>query len=308
MNDQPEVSVVISFLNAQRFLEEAIESVFSQTFKSWELLLVDDGSRDSGTSIASRYCQQHPNLVKYLEHYNHHNRGLPASRNLGIRNAKGHYIALLDSDDVWLPDKLEQQVAILDAHPEAAMVSGATQYWRSWPGNSTYQQRDYLQGPGIPANITYEPPALLKLHLSGEAFPPCPSDMIFRRDRVVNLGGFEESFIGVFSAYEDQAFLAKVYLSLPVFVSDACWDRYRLHGNSLWARVKETGQDQAARKFYLDWSIQYLTSQGIFEGEIKQLVYRDLWRTSHPALYRASRLGPGLLRRAKLIGDKLLPG
>src|ERR1019366_6993937 len=128
------------------------------------------------------------------------------------------------------------------------------------------------------------------------------------RDRIADLGGFEESFIGAFSAYEDQAFLAKVYLSLPVFVSDACWDLYRLHEDSLWARVKRAGQDQAARNFYLNWSIQYLTSQGMFEGEIKELVYRDLWRTRHPALYRVSRLGPSLLRRAKLIGAKLFPG
>src|ERR1017187_6705495 len=112
MIDQPQVSVVIPFLNAQRFLEEAIESVFSQTFRSWELLLVDDGSRDSGTSIARRYSGQHPDQVRYFEHHEHRNRGLPASRNLGIRHAKGHYIAPLDSDDVWLPDKLKQQVAI----------------------------------------------------------------------------------------------------------------------------------------------------------------------------------------------------
>jgi glycosyltransferase involved in cell wall biosynthesis len=87
MNNQPRVSVVISFLDAEQFLPEAIESVFAQTFKKWELLLVDDGSSDSSSQIARRYSTEHPHTVRYLEHDGHRNRRLPASRNLGIRSA-----------------------------------------------------------------------------------------------------------------------------------------------------------------------------------------------------------------------------
>jgi glycosyltransferase involved in cell wall biosynthesis len=67
--------------------------------------------------------------VRYLEHPGHENRGMSASRNLGITHAKGEYIALLDSDDVWLPHKLQQQVAILNSHPEAIMVYELSEYW-----------------------------------------------------------------------------------------------------------------------------------------------------------------------------------
>jgi glycosyltransferase involved in cell wall biosynthesis len=301
MNNKPRVSVVISFLNAERFLEEAIESVFAQTFKSWELLLVDDGSSDSSSQIARRCSTEHPHLVKYLEHHNHRNRGLPASRNLGIRSAIGDYIALLDSDDVWLPDKLEQQVAILDSHSEVAMVSGATQYWRSWAGNSSDQQRDYVQGSNIPANRIYEPPALLKLHLSWQAFPPCPSDMLFRRESILNLGGFEESFIGSLSAYEDQAFLVKVYSDLPVFVSDECLDRYRLHPDSICAKVTRAGQAQATRAFYLNWLAEYLSSQGTYDAELKKLVQRELWGNRIQELRARIRLRSRLKRAARFV-------
>jgi hypothetical protein len=143
------------------------------------------------------------------------------------------------------------------------------------------------------------------LHLSGQAFPPPPSDILFRKEIILKLGGFDEVFNVVSGMCEDLAFLAKVYSNLPVFVSDVCWDRYRLHSDSLCARVKKAGRDQAARAFYLNWLIQYLSTQGIFEGDIRQSVYRDLWRTRHPKLHRLSRLGPGIVRRTKDMGAKL---
>jgi glycosyltransferase involved in cell wall biosynthesis len=125
------VSVVAIFLNAKRFIEEAIESVFAQTDNRWELLLVDDGSTDGSAAIARRYAERHPEQVCYLEHLGHVNRGMSASRNLGVSNARGKYIAFLDADDVWLPHKLEQQIPILDSQPEAAMVYGLSQFSRS---------------------------------------------------------------------------------------------------------------------------------------------------------------------------------
>jgi glycosyltransferase involved in cell wall biosynthesis len=111
--DRSFVSVIIIFLDAERFIREAIESVFAQTHDNWELLLVDDGSTDGSRSFALRYAEEHPDKVRYLEHANRQNKGMSASRNLGIANAKGEYIAFLDADDVWLPNKLEHQVTIL---------------------------------------------------------------------------------------------------------------------------------------------------------------------------------------------------
>jgi glycosyltransferase involved in cell wall biosynthesis len=83
MNDKPLVSVVVIFLNAADFIEEAIESVIAQTFADWELLLVDDGSTDASTGIAKAYAARHPGRVFYLTHEGRENRGMSASRNLG---------------------------------------------------------------------------------------------------------------------------------------------------------------------------------------------------------------------------------
>src|ERR1700691_6786421 len=109
MSARPFVSIITPFYNTERFLQEAIESVLAQTYSNWELLLVDDGSTDGSTAIAHRYADRAPAKIRYLAHPGRENRGLSASRNLGIAGAGGEFLALLDADDVWLPQKLEQQ-------------------------------------------------------------------------------------------------------------------------------------------------------------------------------------------------------
>src|SRR5678816_2796983 len=95
-----------------------------RTYSDWELLLVDDGSIDRSTAIAKEYRDRYPEQVRYFEHASHSNRGKSTSRNLGLEKATGRYIAFLDADDVFLPQKLERQVALLKANPDAGMVYG----------------------------------------------------------------------------------------------------------------------------------------------------------------------------------------
>ena len=88
MTSSPEVSVTIIFLDEERFLAEAVESVLAQSYTNWELLLVDDGSTDRSTEIARGYALANPDRIRYLEHPGHANRGMSASRNLGVRSAR----------------------------------------------------------------------------------------------------------------------------------------------------------------------------------------------------------------------------
>src|SRR5262245_39269876 len=100
MTGPPLISAITIFLNGDRFIREAIESVLAQTYQSWERLLGDDGSTDGSSAIALEYASRFPGRIRYIEHEGHHNRGMSASRNAGIRHARGRYIALLDADDV----------------------------------------------------------------------------------------------------------------------------------------------------------------------------------------------------------------
>src|ERR1041385_4561494 len=161
VDGNPLVSVIIPFLNGGKFIREAIESVFSQTYRNWELILIDDGSTDSSTDIAREYAQLHPGRVRYLEHEGHRNRGQSAARNLGMRSAAGELFAFLDCDDVWLPHKLERQVAILKLYPQAAMVFGAPQDWRSWARPEGTATADSIPEIGTLENTLVGPPQLL---------------------------------------------------------------------------------------------------------------------------------------------------
>jgi glycosyltransferase involved in cell wall biosynthesis len=118
MSNQPLVSVTIPCYNQGEFLAAAIESVLGQTFKDIELVVVDDGSTDATREIAGRYAGQVRLISK-------ENAGVSAARNTGILATCGPYLLCLDADDVLCPDALEQHVAVLTAHPDAAVSYGA---------------------------------------------------------------------------------------------------------------------------------------------------------------------------------------
>jgi glycosyltransferase involved in cell wall biosynthesis len=284
MSWKPLVSIIIPFYNTpERFIRDAVDSVFGQTYRNWEILLVDDGSTGESTNIALKYSAQYPGRVRYLEHSGHQNRGVCASRNLGIRRAHGEYIALLDADDVWLPHKLEQQVAVLNSEPTAGMVYGATEYWHSWTGNPKDHGRDYVPKLGVPINTLVRPPKLLTvLFPLGHATAPCPSDLLLRREVVERVGGFEEEFDGICQLYEDQAFLAKIYLNESVFVAGDCWDRYRLHTDSCDAVAIREGQHDSAHRFFLGWLQQYLSTHQVDNLQILHALQAELRRYNDP--------------------------
>jgi glycosyltransferase involved in cell wall biosynthesis len=291
----PTVSCIVIFLNEQRFIQEAIDSVLTQTFSSWELLLIDDGSTDSSTGIARRCAAMYPERVRYLEHEGHQNRGMSASRNLGIRSARGKYIAFLDADDVWLPDKLERQVPILANSLEAAMVYGCTEYWFSWTGDPEARGRDFVPRSRTPADSIARPPALLT-GLLAEGPPATTCSILLRREALESVGGFEESFRGLF---EDQAFLAKVYLKESVFVSSACVARYRMHPKSHVFVEIEKGRYPAARLSFLDWLEDYLIKAEAREPEIWKALRGARWRYRHPVVCKISSNGRHLFRRLR---------
>ena len=231
---KPLVSVVLIFLDAGEFLADAIESVFDQTHEHWELLLVDDGSSDGSTELARAVAREHPLRVTYVEHVGHANRGPSASRNAGIRAARGEYVAFLDADDVWQPRKLAEQVAILEKHPAAGLVYGAAVYWNSWRDPEV---PDFRRALGVEENRLYPPTVLLTGALRSRVPTPCPSVVLVRRGLAVEVGGFDDGL----HPFEDQAFLAKVYLRVPVYVAGESWILYRQHPASAVARMTAAG-------------------------------------------------------------------
>jgi glycosyltransferase involved in cell wall biosynthesis len=294
----PSVSVIIIFLNAEGFIEEAIKSVLAQTCPSWELLLVDDGSTDSSTAIARHYASQFPHQIRYLEHQGHKNRGMSASRNLGIQHARGEFIAFLDADDVYLPQKLETQIALLHANPEAQMVYGATLHWYGWTGNPDDARRDVLRKLGVPANTLVTPPTMLPKFLRLTAQTPGICGILVRREAVQEVGGFDDKFRGM---YEDQVFIYKLMLRMSVYIHDGTFDFYRQHSAShqrvtarLEHRERRVGKS-ASELVFLTWLRGYLQEHQVHDPELWAALNEQLWRHHHSTLHRLQKLSHRLL-------------
>lgn len=297
MSNKPLVSVITIFLNAEDFIQAAIQSAIFQTYDNWELLLVDDGSSDGSSAIAQQYAQQYPEKVRYLEHDRHQNRGMSASRNLGIRSAKGEYITFLDSDDILLPQKIEHQVEILESQPEAGFVCNPAKWWYSWTWNPEDIPRDFVQKLDVPHNTIVQPPTLLLLFLQDEWASLC--DVLIRRQVVEALGGYEESFRGM---YEDQAFHAKLCLKSPVIVSSQCWYWYRQHQKACTFVSHNIGQTYtAARQKFLHWLEEYLIQQKIQYPKVWKVVQKQLFPYRYPLLYRMSCRTQNLALRVKRL-------
>lgn len=305
MNQQPLVSAIAIFLNEENYLDEAIESVITQTYSNWELLLVDDGSTDNSTVIARQYAEQYPDKIRYLEHPGHQNLGMSASRNLGLSQARGKYISPIDGDDVWMPKKLEQQVAILEAYPQAAMVFAPLLIWYSWTGKPEDRDRDHPYGIAKDGGLhpfddtLVAPPKILSLLLRYEHF--IPGGVLARKKIIEQVGGGEDSFRG---SFEDAIVHVKVCLKYPVYVKSEPWYKYRIHPDSCERQVIKAGQAEAKKLVYLNWVEQYLKAQQVNNKEVWRSLRSALFPYRHPYLYYLQKKYLNLVRQTKLLIKK----
>jgi glycosyltransferase involved in cell wall biosynthesis len=297
----PTVSIVMPFLNAAPYLAEAIESVIRQSYDRWELLLVDDGSTDGSSEIARSFQRADPGRIIVLGG-GASPRGASAARNLALEHAAGELIAFLDADDVWLPNKLAEQVALLAEHREVGVLYGRTLYWHSWRSDGTGAGRDHMPELGFPGGAILQPPELLTAALNGNAPLPCTCSLIARKSVVHNTGGFEERFRRVFT---DQAFYTKLFLATSVMVADRCWDKYRQHDDSSCLVEERSKTLERERLRYLDWAASYLASQQLRGTEVWKIVQMARVHRRHPRAFRLIQRGRrlvsrplGLLRRA----------
>ncbi len=113
----PTVSVITATYNYGRYLGGAIESVLAQTFSDWEMIVVDDGSTDDTSEVIRPYLDD-----SRIQYHHTENCGQPAAENTGIRLSRGHFIAFIDADDLWLPKKLETQLPMFGIKPEIGVV------------------------------------------------------------------------------------------------------------------------------------------------------------------------------------------
>ena len=188
------VSVIVPTHNRGWCLNDAVDSVFSQTYERYELIVVDDGSEDDTGKHLSRYQD--------ITVITQQNRGVSAARNRGIASSKGELIAFLDSDDLWLPEKLSAQVAFFQANPEA-LVCQTQETWirngrRIHPKNRHRKQSGYFFERSLGLCLV------------------SPSAVMIRKRLFETVGVFDEDL----PACEDYDLWLRVGVSIPIFLID----------------------------------------------------------------------------------------
>ncbi|MGH9161335.1 MAG: glycosyltransferase family 2 protein [Vicinamibacteraceae bacterium] len=177
------VSAVMPTYNAAPYLKDAIDSVVSQTFSDWELIVVDDGSQDDTPAVLAAYRDPRIRVLRLPE-----NRGRGAARNAGLAIATGRYVAVCDSDDISLPQRFARQVAFLDAHPEVDVVSGHMLVF--WNGSTP---RRSFRFPEDPAAISrrFQQGRMGVVHGASMLRARCFSALGHYRDELVRAEDFE---------------------------------------------------------------------------------------------------------------------
>lgn len=211
MTSNPKVSIIIPVYNGERYVAQAIQSALAQTYKNIEIIVVNDGSTDSSYEKTKPYLP----FVKYIFQ---ENQGVAAARNKAIKNSSGEFIAFLDQDDLWLPEKLELQVDYLLRNPDVGLV---------------HSNMSYINEEGQPTERDSVFP--FPTNLSGSCFPElfirnqiAILTVLLRRDCLDKVGLFNEQFSGV----DDYDLLLRVSRYYPVGYINQSLAGYRLHGSN----------------------------------------------------------------------------
>jgi hypothetical protein len=213
----PSVSVIIPAYNTARYIGETLTSVFDQTYLDFEVLVINDGSPD--TEALEAVLRPYFDRIVYLKR---EHRGLAATRNFGIRQARGEYIAFLDSDDCWLPEYLASQMSMFDGTPAPDMVSADTELFGDSPlAGKSFWELYPPRGPATLKNLLTRDCAIVI------------SCTVARRAVLVRAGLFDEDII---CGPEDlDLWLRAVHGGARLVLQRHVLGRRRVHGDALTA-------------------------------------------------------------------------
>jgi glycosyltransferase involved in cell wall biosynthesis len=209
----PNVSITICCYNGEKYIDSTLQSVFSQTYKNWEIVLINDGSTDSTEKIIQEYIRQGFPITYYYQP----NTGLGAARNKSVELARGQFIAILDQDDIWYPTKLEKQVPLIENCVEIGFI---------YSDSDIIDENDNVISYGTMIDDSYEGNVFIPM-LKHAFFPSWPTVLI-RKELIHNVGGFRN-----YSSAEDFDLLLKISFDSSVLAVKKSLAAYRIHKNQL---------------------------------------------------------------------------
>ncbi len=219
---KPLVSIIIPAYNAKLYIAETINSIISQTYQNWELILVNDGSKDNTAEIIHSFLKD-----KRIQYHFQENAGVSVARNYGYSFSSGQYVAFLDADDLWLPHRIEKMV---DKFQDEVSIGLVHSYMQVIDEHSQLQNGVYKGKEGH---------ILESLLLWEGCNIPAPSSILVKRDVVEKIGGFDKDL----STAADQEFFFRVANLYKVGMCKEVLGLYRVHGNNMHQNVSNMEKD-----------------------------------------------------------------
>lgn len=216
------VSIIMPVYNGEKYIAESIQSVLDQTYRSWELIVVDDGSTDKSAEIVQSFSAQ-DRRIKYIFQ---ENKKLAAARNTGLANSTGEFVAFLDADDLWVEEKLEAQVETINKIGCDVVFSDAFYF----PGDETADESTLYSSFYGRAVGEFDGPSMIRLLLKGT---PIPVLSVLTRKSILDAVGHFNEHPG-FRGCEDYELWFRLAGHGAVFYGmDAVLARYRVHASAM---------------------------------------------------------------------------
>ncbi|MCL5996862.1 MAG: glycosyltransferase [Chloroflexi bacterium] len=260
----PTVSVFIATYNHARYLSQTLDSVLAQTYQDFEIVIINDGSTDNSHELLTEYQGRYPDKIRYSWHPNHVNKGVTYTSNAAIELCRGELLAWLGSDDIWMPEKLARQVAVMRDRPDIGMICT-----RARIIDQDGKPRPGIMGKQLPER------ALQQLVLGMDI---CASTTLIRRSCLDDVGLFDESLV-----YSDWELFIRIAAKYPIGCIAEPLAMYRIHGRNMSISSRPeiklernlavlavvfssqpglppTLRDQAAARVYLSTALDYFAT------------------------------------------------
>ena len=225
---QPEISILMNCFNGERYLREALDSILNQTYSNWELIFWDNQSTDNSAAIVKGY---NDSRIKY--YYSPEHTVLGKARNLALKKVRGEWLAFLDVDDLWMPDKLEKQVSLINRdETDLGFVYGRSEIFYETGSKKSFV---FKKGERLPEGYIFK-------ELAKNNFIPFLSGLV-NMNKFIQIGGFPEDFKNSTDYY---MYLHLAYRYPVRAVQDVCC-RYRIHEKNLSHSQRIIGNNECIR-------------------------------------------------------------
>jgi len=282
----PKFSVQICCYNSEKYLAQTIESVAAQTFNDWELVVINDGSRDATEAIVRRFIDKRLPINYFYQE----NKGFASARNRAVALSKGEWIAILDHDDVWHAEKLAVQNASIEKYP-AAVLHFSNSEWFTDDGKI---ERRTIEAGKFESGIVNEPFS----KLLGEGCFIDSETVVIRKDALIESGGFDESYRYIV----DYDLFLKIAKKHDIYYEDRVLAGWRMH-----PRQATSVMEEDMTREYIGLLERSLKENGLPAGTKEKIKKSIVYHLNNYSLVRLRKEGARAFLMTLLGGIRKRP-